>query len=312
MATQQKSERFCALDADLTILSSDGVIFKVHRKNLEVHSDIFADAEHITGTGNGGDESVKLSESAAVLDLLFQYMYRQPQPDLRIVDFPVAAALAEAAGKYMVYSAVPAVISRMREGVSEHPLDVLNYAAKHEHKELGSEAARSCISKYPLHVLDYAANYGQKELANEAARLTVGLPISTAASILTPPTLLKWVCIKPSLSTPRLIPVLFQAAFYDQWHSNARETLAELLLISNSNLRAAAPPEPVTGFLSSLARILDDMLEFSPARGLVICVRDPHAFYRLRSKLEHGFANQLPKQKATSMFKFLDSNFNPD
>ncbi|KAJ7897694.1 hypothetical protein B0H14DRAFT_2283433, partial [Mycena olivaceomarginata] len=159
----------CALDADLTILSSDGVIFKVHRKNLEVHSDIFADAEHITGTGKGGDESVKLSESAAVLDLLFQYMYRQPQPDLRIVDFPVAAALAEAAGKYMVYSAVPAVISRM------------------------SEAARSCISKYPLHVLDYAAKYGQKELANEAARLTVGLPISTAASILTPPTLLKWV-----------------------------------------------------------------------------------------------------------------------
>ncbi|KAF8208151.1 hypothetical protein K438DRAFT_1813502 [Mycena galopus ATCC 62051] len=294
MATQQKSERFCALDADLTILSSDGVIFKVHRKNLEVHSDIFADAEHITGTRNVGDESVKLSESAAVLDLLFQYMYRQPQPDLRIVDFPVAAALAEAAGKYMVYSAVPAVISRMREGVSEHPLDVLNYAAKHEHKELGSEAARSCISKYPLHVLDYAAKYGQKELANEAARLTVGLPISTAASILTPPTLLNW------------------AAFYDQWHSNARETLAELLLISNSNLRAAAPPEPVTGFFSSLARILDDILEFSPARGLVICVRDPHAFYRLRSKLEHGFANQLSKQKATSMFKFLDSNFIPD
>lgn len=131
MASQRKSEKctrcfsvpvcqptlnppVCAPDADLAILSSDGVIFKVHRKNLEVHSEIFADAEHVTGTGNVGEESVGLSESAAVLDLLFQYMYRQPQPDLRTVDFPVAAALAEAAGKYMVYAAVPAVISRMR------------------------------------------------------------------------------------------------------------------------------------------------------------------------------------------------------
>jgi hypothetical protein len=91
-----------------------------------------------------------------------------------------------------------------REGISGHPLDVLNYATKHEHKELGNEAARSCISKYPLHVLDYAAKYGQKELANDAARLTIGLPISTAASILAPPTFMKWVCIQPSSPLPGL------------------------------------------------------------------------------------------------------------
>ncbi|KAJ6582127.1 hypothetical protein B0H19DRAFT_878691, partial [Mycena capillaripes] len=85
-----------APDADLTILSSQGVIFKVHRNNLPVHSDIFADAEHVAGTGNGRVPSSSIS---------FQYMYRQPQPDLRIVDFPVAAALAGAAEKYVVYSA---------------------------------------------------------------------------------------------------------------------------------------------------------------------------------------------------------------
>ncbi|KAJ6592920.1 hypothetical protein B0H19DRAFT_1365207 [Mycena capillaripes] len=165
MAPLQTSGRFCAPDADITILSSDGVLFKLHRKNLEVHSDIFANAANATDAENDGDKHVELSESAAVLDLLFQYMYRQPQPNLQLVEFPIFAGLAEAVEKYVVYSALPATMGKMKEYVSKHPLHVLDYAAKHDHKEL----------------------------ANEAARLSIGLPMSQAMAALATDTFIKWV-----------------------------------------------------------------------------------------------------------------------
>ncbi|KAJ7730100.1 hypothetical protein DFH07DRAFT_969296 [Mycena maculata] len=159
-----QSERFCAPDADITISSSDGVLFKLHRKNLELHSDIFADAANATLPGNDSDIT-ELPERADVLDLLFQYMYRQPQPDLRMVDFDLCARLAEAAEKYLVYSAAPVTKLRLRDSVAEHPLEVLDYAGRHNHNEL----------------------------ATEAARLSMGLPVAQAARTLAPEVLTKWV-----------------------------------------------------------------------------------------------------------------------
>ncbi|KAJ7496494.1 hypothetical protein FB451DRAFT_197256 [Mycena latifolia] len=140
MATTQISERFCSSDADMAVLSSDRVLFKVHRKNLEVHSDIFADATSTTKPENG-DDIVHLSESSDVLDLLFQYMYRQPQPDLDTVEFPIFAGLAEAAEKYVVYSALTLCRMKMKDSIISHPLEVLDYAVKHGHVKLANEAA---------------------------------------------------------------------------------------------------------------------------------------------------------------------------
>jgi hypothetical protein len=93
----------CASDSDITLQSSDAVLFEVHRKNLKVHSEGFAGADAISRSA--GKEVVPLSENSAVLELLLQYMYRQPQPDLKNVEFATLAALAEAAEKYQVYSA---------------------------------------------------------------------------------------------------------------------------------------------------------------------------------------------------------------
>ncbi|KAJ6477060.1 hypothetical protein C8R45DRAFT_1008677 [Mycena sanguinolenta] len=143
-AVPQTSCRFCAADADITILSSDGVLFKVHRKNLEVHSDVFAGAEHATRPENG-DEIVPLSETADVLDLLFQYMYRQPQPNLRNVEFSTVAGLAEAAEKYVVYSALEWCRMRMKEAIADHPLEVLSYAARHGHADLANQSAQQSV-----------------------------------------------------------------------------------------------------------------------------------------------------------------------
>jgi len=51
-------------------------------------------------------EVVQLSESAEVLNLLLQFMYRQPQPDLAHLPFSAVADLAKAVDKYEVYSAI--------------------------------------------------------------------------------------------------------------------------------------------------------------------------------------------------------------
>ncbi|KAJ7288940.1 hypothetical protein C8J57DRAFT_1281639 [Mycena rebaudengoi] len=146
------SERFCAADADITISSSDGVLFKLHRKHLEVHSDIFADAENATLPVK--DDIVQLSESSDILNLLFQYMYRQPQPDLRALDFRLVSGLAEAVDKYIVYSALPSLFHKMKESIDDHPLEVLAYSWKHKYDELANEAGPKSMSKSIAEAVD--------------------------------------------------------------------------------------------------------------------------------------------------------------
>lgn len=55
------------------------------------------------GTSN---EIVTLTETSTTLELLFQYIYRQPQPNLEGLDFKDLNSLAEAAEKYQVFSAM--------------------------------------------------------------------------------------------------------------------------------------------------------------------------------------------------------------
>ena len=92
--------------SDITLQSSDGVLYDVHRKNLEVHSEGFAGAEAISNQCPSVNEVVLLTETSDVLDLLLQFMYRQPQPDLKDVDFDILAGVAEAAEKYQVFAAI--------------------------------------------------------------------------------------------------------------------------------------------------------------------------------------------------------------
>ncbi|KAK7057860.1 hypothetical protein R3P38DRAFT_2843401 [Favolaschia claudopus] len=191
----QTSERFCASDADLTVRSSDGVLFKVHRMNLKVHSEIFSNASDATIPEN--TEVVDLTESSDVLDLLFQYMYRQPQPNLKPVQFRVLLGLAEAAEKYVVYSALPAIMIQMHEQLPNYPLHILNFGARHNHREL----------------------------ANEAARLSVGLPISDAAEYMTPDTFKRWIKFYDSWHSSARV-ALFQVI---QTANSNRYTLAQCI-----------------------------------------------------------------------------------
>ena len=92
----------CSADSELTFLSGDNVLFKVHRKNLEILAEGFAAPAMIPGEG----EVVQLVELAVVLELLFQYLYPQRHPKLNLVEFEVLNGLAEAVEKYQVYPAL--------------------------------------------------------------------------------------------------------------------------------------------------------------------------------------------------------------
>ncbi|KAF8182745.1 hypothetical protein K438DRAFT_1839702 [Mycena galopus ATCC 62051] len=143
MAISHISARFSAPDADIIILSSDGVLFKVHRKNLVAHSGVFEGAETATRPENGA-EPVELTEPADVLGLLLQFMYAQP-PDLQALEFRELAALAEAVEKYMVYSALPSCRTQMENSVCAHPLEVLVYALRHDYINLANESAQQSM-----------------------------------------------------------------------------------------------------------------------------------------------------------------------
>ncbi|THU79279.1 hypothetical protein K435DRAFT_698180 [Dendrothele bispora CBS 962.96] len=97
-------------------------------------------------------EIVHLSESSTVLDLMFQYMYLQPQPDLRKVDFDIVKDLAEAVEKYWVYSAMGALHVRMIEHIPSQPVEVLLYAIRHNYPELINESAEATLEfpPYPM------------------------------------------------------------------------------------------------------------------------------------------------------------------
>lgn len=119
MSTQIDNQQVAATDSDIILESCDNVHFKVHRVNLRMHSDIFADAEDISSSSVipkpiEQPEIVSLSESSAVLDLLLQYMYRQPPPELADISFELLAGLAEAAEKYRVYYAIDGCKRAMR------------------------------------------------------------------------------------------------------------------------------------------------------------------------------------------------------
>jgi len=129
-----------------------------------MHSEGFAGADAISGESSSDSEVVQLTETSTVLDLLLQYTYRQPQPDLKKADFETLAGVAEAAEKYQVFAAISWCKLLMESAVPKHPLAVLNYATRHD---------------YP-------------EIMDVAAKETIGIAADEVAAILSPTYLLPW------------------------------------------------------------------------------------------------------------------------
>nr|GAT54404.1 predicted protein [Mycena chlorophos] len=155
------SERFNYPDSDICFRSSDNTLFRIHSKNLETHAEGFPPtafsaasnsrlAPNIAGSSSSdpaaGMEVVELTERAETLELLFQFIYPQRQPDLTTLAFPVLADLAEAAEKYQVFAALDICRIFMGNGLQDNALTVLNYAVRHDYLEIADEAAPLTVS----------------------------------------------------------------------------------------------------------------------------------------------------------------------
>jgi hypothetical protein len=137
-------------DSDIEIRSANGFIFQLHRVVLGVTTGAFPGSELDTG-----GEMVQLIEPANVLSILFTFLYPKAPPDLHGEGFEVVAAIAEAVGKYEVFSAVLACNERLayvfldpsssfsidniryyREFLPQHAPEVLVHAVKHDYPRL--------------------------------------------------------------------------------------------------------------------------------------------------------------------------------
>ncbi|KAJ7722476.1 hypothetical protein B0H14DRAFT_3006360 [Mycena olivaceomarginata] len=125
--------------ADVIFRSCDGVLFYIHRKNLEVGAEGFPPSEIPTQ-----DEVVDLMENSETLELLFQFTYPQRHPTLDTTPFPILEALAEAAEKYQVFAAMN--ICHILAFVHAYPMALAQYAAKHDYPSLLCDIAPTMIS----------------------------------------------------------------------------------------------------------------------------------------------------------------------
>lgn len=149
------SASFCAEDSDVTFQSVDGVLFHIHRKNLETNAAGFPPPGFDTL-----EEVIQLAEQSETLELLFQFIYPKRHPDLESTTIEVLAPLAEAAEKYEIFSALNMCKVRMRNTLPHHPYEVMVYAAKHGYPEMVREAApflldrplNDMIHKLPQHM----------------------------------------------------------------------------------------------------------------------------------------------------------------
>jgi len=130
------SEQFCDPEADVIFKSSDGVLFRIHKQNLHSTCGAFPPAKLSTF-----GENVSLEEAADVLELLFAFVYPRQHPLLEDLSIATLVPLAEAAEKYQVFAAMGVCFFRMKQEVAENPIQVLNYAVKHNYPDLMEQAA---------------------------------------------------------------------------------------------------------------------------------------------------------------------------
>ncbi|KAE9400645.1 hypothetical protein BT96DRAFT_992759 [Gymnopus androsaceus JB14] len=132
------SETFNSPDADVVLRSSDNVDFLIHKKNLEFLSGGFE-------TRTGPNEFVQLTESSDTLELLFRFTYPRRFPSLKSLQLEPLMLLADAAEKYEVFALIYACDLRLRDFLQTHPMRILEFAIKHDNKELIQESAPQLV-----------------------------------------------------------------------------------------------------------------------------------------------------------------------
>lgn len=94
---------------DFIVQSSDGVVFHLHRKNLQLHTDDTFPGLHDSGSGptaSLNQNTILVTEPSSILDIVFRFMYPRRQPRIKVMDFQTILAVADAVEKYKFFAAM--------------------------------------------------------------------------------------------------------------------------------------------------------------------------------------------------------------
>ncbi|KAF9472791.1 hypothetical protein BDN70DRAFT_997984 [Pholiota conissans] len=151
------SAELCLPTADVAFISSSNTVFKLLSSN--VTTETCAGLAQLVAESLDVSDPIRLTEDSKVLELLFQFIDppstststssssdEQPQPpsvgDIKPTLF---FAVAEAAEKYGVSSAISACHARMESLLRTHPFEILNHSTLHDNHELADKAAYEAL-----------------------------------------------------------------------------------------------------------------------------------------------------------------------
>jgi hypothetical protein len=168
-------------NADITLQSSDNVLFRFHKTQLDTHSGVFA-----ASAASAKDDPFILTEPSEVVDLLLQLMSLQDPPDLESLEVQTLALLAEAVEKYDVFHS-KTTCRMIMQYVRYHFCEISRTLKDY----------RIHIPHHSVEVLEYAVKYGYAELADKAAYNSIGCKATDIANKFSLETFKAWACLFP-------------------------------------------------------------------------------------------------------------------
>jgi hypothetical protein len=129
------------------------------------------------------DEVIQLPEDSSTLELLFQFLYAQPSPELKRIPFVTLMSLAEAAEKYKIFRAIELCQIRFR---------YVQYRARYL---ISHHNIRSIFfdERYVNEILKYAAKHGRLELIDGMTPMLLRKPLPEIATCLSDDLFKRWV-----------------------------------------------------------------------------------------------------------------------
>ncbi|KAJ7582177.1 hypothetical protein C8J56DRAFT_742967, partial [Mycena floridula] len=125
----------------IILQSSDGVKIGSHRNSMGQFSEGFPTANEVKSSMT--IEILPMDETAVIIQLLVQFWHLRELPTLEDLDFDTLLALAYAAEKNLVYSAMAICKIRLSESrfVHDHAVSIFYYALRHRYSQLADELA---------------------------------------------------------------------------------------------------------------------------------------------------------------------------
>lgn len=146
LPTLTPSNIFCSPDADLILLSSDNVEFRVFGRILAEASMVFQDMMQLGESSSPGAlNSVRVSENAETLDMVLRFIY--PIPDPKIFSFDTLKLLMDTADKYFLKGMMHSLKNTLIQPAFTEPQPLRAYALACIH---GLQDEAKIISRYCL------------------------------------------------------------------------------------------------------------------------------------------------------------------